>query len=280
MVAKKPRDGRASVDMRPSGTSPNNHAEIATTRSAFLRGVRIEHGPHELLARLFIAADAELDRYGITLSFASFDELVEANEKNRASWLPLNPTFHPKNGNVNTDCAFTLLGRDTGGRVVTAQAMRIFDWQETDFKTEAESLRLLYANPDRGVLGRGCTVTTPSAHLISGRVGYGGAIWLHPSVRDYSLACSMSRIGRAYAYTRWRIEIAFGITSTALLAKGFIGDCGFPHAERGVAFDLIDGCPPDGALFWITSDEMIDDFGSFLNRLHAQSRRTAKLSHA
>jgi hypothetical protein len=247
---------------------------------SFMEDVRVDYGPNDVLTKLFIAADGVLQDNEVVLSFASFEELVAVNQANRDSWLPLNPTFDPKNGNVGPDCAFTLLGRNRSGRVVTAQAMRIFDWPHTNFKKEAESLRLLYANPPCRAGRPGCEVTAPSAHSITGRVGYGGAVWLHPSVRGRRMVSSMSRIGRAYALTRWQIDIAFGVTSTGGLASGFIGDAGFVHEEKGIAFADPKEGPLDAALFWITSAEMIQDFAAYSARTMQPSRNRLQLGNA
>jgi hypothetical protein len=237
----------------------------ARQRSSFLRDVRIDHGPNELLARVFITCDAALSTHGVTLSFATFDELREANEANRESWRPLNPTFHPANGNVNDDCAFAMLGRDASGKVVTAQAMRVFDWQDTNFKLEAECGRLLFAKP-RPMKRKEtfCEISAPSASLITGRVGYAGAAWFHPSLRGRHLGALTARIGRAYGYTRWHFNMAFGVTSVALLPKGFIRDTGYAHAETGVKFvDPANG-PSEAALVWLERDEILADFEGFL----------------
>jgi hypothetical protein len=263
--------------------SSNDHAKIETAaarsvrkqadsargparqRSSFLRDVRIDHGPGELLARVFIACDAALSTHGVTLSFATFDELREANEINRESWRPLNPTFHPANGNVNDDCAFAMLGRDANGNVVTAQAMRVFEWHETNFKLEAESGRLLFSHPaTMNVTNIACQVTAPSALSIHGTIGYAGAAWFHPTLRGRHIGALTARIGRAYGYARWNIELAFGVTSVALLRKGFIQDAGYLHAEHGVHFANSSACPTDGAIVWVTREEMIDDFAKFI----------------
>jgi hypothetical protein len=237
---------------------------------SFLRDVRIDHGPSELLARVFIACDAALSAHGVTLSFATFEELLEANETNRDSWRPLNPTFHPANGNVEDRCAFAMLGRDANGKVVTAQAMRIFDWQDTNFKLEAESGRLLFAQPETMNNAKiRCRVTAPSAPLICGTVGYAGAAWFHPTLRGRHIGALTARIGRACGYARWNLKLAFGVTSVALLPKGFIHDAGYLHAEHGVAFTNSSACPAQGALVWVTRDEIVDDFTAFVGEMEA-----------
>jgi hypothetical protein len=267
--------GVAAPIRRPADSA----SRLPRRPASFLRDVRIDHGPNELLARVFIACDAALSTHGVTLSFATFEELLEANETNGDSWRPLNPTFHPANGNVEDRCAFAMLGRDTTGKVVTAQAMRIFDWQDTNFKLEAESGRLLFAEPaTMNVENVVCRVTASSSSSISGIVGYTGAAWFHPTLRGRHLGVLTGRIGRACGLARWNVSLVCGVTSMALLGKGYIQDSGFPNAEQGVAFENSPACPTNAAVVWITRDEMIEDFTEFVSQsIAVTSQRTVSL---
>lgn len=276
MTVQKSLSGHTRTPAQTTSSAESTETAPRAQPQSFVKDVRLDYGPPELISAFLIAADTTLADHGLTLSFSSFQELLRVNGENRNTWLPLNPTFNPANGLVDSDNAFCLLGRNGSGQVVTAQAMRIFDWHDTDLKREAESLRLLYLNPPAS---DGCRVTAPSAPHIRGRVGYGGAIWLHPSVRGRRVPAWMSRIHRAYAYTRWQIDMSFGITSTALLKTGFIEASGFPHSEKGVAFDDPTKGPPDGAIFWITADEMLADWASFLEQSDKPSGNSLKVGN-
>ena len=59
----------------------------------WLEDLTVEHGPVDLFGRFFLKADTALRQRGISLSFGTFDELLEANQRNRDSWLALAPTF-------------------------------------------------------------------------------------------------------------------------------------------------------------------------------------------
>lgn len=245
---------------------PGDQAESPRfVRKPLLSHIRIDHGPVDVLARFFIAADALLQEEGVELAFGSFEELEHVNGCNRDNWRPLNPTFVPANGLLTEESAFVLLGSDRSGRVVTATALKVFNWQETDFRREAESLRLLFADPDgMAPAGAACSVATPSAESLRGCIGYAGAGWLHPSVRKRRIGAVLSRILRAWAYARWRVDSVCAISSLGLIAKGYTEQNGYRHTEAGVRFFGLEACPPEAGVVWITSDELIDDLQSWI----------------
>jgi hypothetical protein len=94
-------------------------------QAPLLSQITIEHGPPALLGELFLRAEEEIRKRGITLSFATFDELVALNEKHRDSWMPLISIFHPRYCKLTGDNAYCIFGRNAAGDVVTTQAGRI-----------------------------------------------------------------------------------------------------------------------------------------------------------
>ncbi|MGA7810773.1 MAG: hypothetical protein WCB02_39860, partial [Bradyrhizobium sp.] len=133
--------------------------------------LQIVHGPVDLLGRFFLWADGEMRDRGVTLSFATLEQLVAINRANSDTWRPLLPLFDPAVGGISQRTGFALLGRNNAGEVVATQAARLYDWSTTCFRDEATSLRMFYADP-AAALARGerCTVSAASAPLISGRV--------------------------------------------------------------------------------------------------------------
>ncbi len=65
----------------------------ASPGSDFLSQLEVNYGPVGLLGRFFLRANSEVRARGLTLHFAPIKELVETNEANRDSWLPLLPIF-------------------------------------------------------------------------------------------------------------------------------------------------------------------------------------------
>ena len=110
--------------------------------------IRIKYGPVGLLGRFFLWADTAARDRGVTLSFGSLQDLIEANRANSDSWRPLVPVFDEALGGITPERGFVLIGRDKGGQVVATHAARIYDWSATSLKDEAASLRMFYADPD------------------------------------------------------------------------------------------------------------------------------------
>jgi hypothetical protein len=241
---------------------------VAKPRRTLLSDIRIDYGPSDLLGRFFLASIASASKLGISFSFGTFEDLILANLENRDSWRPLNPTFNPTSGLVAPETSCVILGRNTDGKVVTSLAIKVFEWANTNFKLEAESLRILYADPAAmAPYGAKCEVNIPSADKLTGRVAYSGAGWLHPSVRGNQIGAIMSRIIRIYAYTRWNVDVSCALSASSLMAKGYTKQNGFVHEEQGVKFFGPDLGPPDAGVAWATADEMIDDLSVFLDQM-------------
>ena len=187
-------------------------------RPGFLTEIQIEHGPVDLIIRFLRYADALNRGQGVVLSFATLEELQEVNERNRESWKPLFPMFNPKLNTVLPDAAFCLLGRNADGDVVSAQAARLFTWEGTNLHQEAESLRWFYRDPEASKQpGERCIVTAPSAHRVTGRVAFLGAVWYRPDYRKRMPTLIDLRIGLVCALTKWRPDY-FALTMVESLA--------------------------------------------------------------
>ena len=64
--------------------------------------LKVKYGPVGLLGRFFLWADAAARDRGVTLSFGSLQDLIEANRGNSDSWRPLVPVFDAALGGVDT----------------------------------------------------------------------------------------------------------------------------------------------------------------------------------
>ena len=137
---------------------------------SILDGITIDYGPADALNRLFLNADTATRAKGIRLSFASMDELVDANRRNLDSWQPLVPIFDPEIGGITDKNGFCIVGRNADGEIIATQAARLYNWTDTDLKQEGESLRMFYADPDKSKReGESCTISAPSATRMVGR---------------------------------------------------------------------------------------------------------------
>ena len=116
-------------------------------RPSLFSQISVQHGPAALLGRLFLLCEAQLRERGVSPAFAGMADLVAVNRANSDSWAPLWSGFNPAFSNLTPDNSFCILGCNREGDVVAAQAARFLDWPGTNYHTEAESLRLMYADP-------------------------------------------------------------------------------------------------------------------------------------
>ena len=233
--------------------------------------LKIKYGPVGLLGRFFLWADTAARDRGVTLSFASLQDLVEANKANSDSWRPLVPVFDEALGGVTPETVFVLMGRNKDGQVVATQAARLYEWPETSLKDEGDSLRMFYADPDAAFArGDRCKITTPIAEKITGRVVFSGGIWYRRDFRGKDLGTILPRISRAYAFTRWHSDFTLGMMGDAVIAGGLAERAGYTKIEPG-CITLV--ASPLGemrcGLIWMQSDELLADLAAIMDQVHA-----------
>jgi hypothetical protein len=123
---------------------PRPDVPPATTRGNLFDNIRVWHGPVDVIRRFLRLGEQEALRRGLSLSFATFDELLTVNEQNRDSWKPLVGVFDPRLNMLEPSSSYCILGRNELGEVVSTQAARLYDWRQTNFHDEATSLRFIY----------------------------------------------------------------------------------------------------------------------------------------
>jgi hypothetical protein len=224
--------------------------------------VTLVHGPHQVLGRFILLADRAARERGIYLSLEDdFDALLELNEANRAHWHPLAPSFDPRNGAINGDNGFWILGRNEDGEAVLTQVVRYFPMQQTTLTRELESLRFFYGDPARqSRRGETCTSSAAAAPEISGHVVYSGGTWFRPDYRGRGLASIVPRMGRTIALSRWNVDYAFSLVQRRLVEKGIARRYGFRHVEYSVDWrGSAAGDALEFALVWIDQDDFVFD---------------------
>jgi predicted nucleic acid-binding Zn ribbon protein len=230
--------------------------------------LRIMHGPAGLLGRFFLWADTAARDRGVTLSFASLQDLVDVNKANSESWRPLVPIFYPGLGGITSETGIVILGRDRDGQVVATQAARLYDWSETTLRDEAASLRMFYGDPEVAIArGDRCEITAPVAKAIAGRVVFSGAGWYRRDFRNKGLATILPRISRAYAFTRWNTDFTISIMADGVVAGGMAERCGYTNVEHSsVEFVASPMGALGGALVWMQSEELLADLAAIMDR--------------
>jgi predicted nucleic acid-binding Zn ribbon protein len=233
--------------------------------------LKIKYGPAGLLGRFFLWADSAARERGVTLFFASLQDLAEVNRANSDSWRPLIPIFDPTLGGITPETGFVIIGRNKDGQVVATQAARLYNWSETTLKDEAASLRMFYADPDAAFTrGDRCEITSPVSKTIAGRVAFSGAGWYRRDFRGKGLATLLPRISRAYAFTRWDTDFTFSVMADAVIAGGMAGRSGYTKVEPScVDFVLSPVGWARCALVWMQPDELLADLTAVMDRVPA-----------
>ncbi len=254
-----------------TGSNPSSAPQAA--KPVFMPGrpitdVTINYGPPAVMGRFFLEANAACEAAGITLTFGTFEELLEANTKNRASWKPVTSMYdhrYSKQG-LAPDRAFCIFGRNADGDIVATQAARLFTLSETSLYDEFTSLRAFYDNPDRDKQpGETCTVTADATKSTVGRVLVGGAAWYRPDFRGIALSAWLPRISRALAYTRWSTDLTTSIMVEGIVKGGVMARSGYRNIEWAVDIKKSTVGDVRCAFVWMDPDRLIDDLREMLS---------------
>lgn len=190
-------------------------------RRSFLADVVIEHGPRDVLGRLFLKVDTALREKGIFASLGDCDELKAVNRANSDTWSPILPLFDPAISNVGRHNCNVVFGRNANGKVVVVHAARIYELGSTPLKDEIESLRLFYRNPAESAWpGEQLICTAPIAARTSGTVVFSGALWLHREMRGQNLTSWIINLWRGLVLTRWMPGLSFSFMVPELVKAG------------------------------------------------------------
>ena len=231
----------------------------------------------DLLRELFMArctssagssgrAEQALRDRGITLSFASFEDLADANRSNRETWRPLLPIFDPSYGALDASNSYCLLGRNDRGEVVASQGGRLYDWHDTNFFEEARSMRLFYTDPARPAPpAEAVVITAERTRQISGRVVFSGAGWYRPDYRKRDLGVIFSRVSRALAYTRWKTDATVTIMAEGVFKGGFADRAGYTNFDWALELENFAVGSVRTAVLWMAEEQMLEDFSWFLD---------------
>lgn len=242
---------------------------VRTRAGNFLRTLRIDHGPVELLGQFFLKAEMAARLRGLDLYFASFEELAAVNAENRQHWAPLLPQFRAGADGLNEDTAFCILGRNAAGEVVATQAARFYDISKSNLQREAESLRLFYGSAEKPA-DAACRVRAPIAKKIAGYVAYSGSGWYRPDYRGIQLSAILPRISRAYALARWNTQTTVSFINVGLVKRGIAARYGYTRLDGEVRLQNIFAADFKGVVAWMPQDELVSDVRHFLSMFDAQ----------
>jgi hypothetical protein len=188
---------------------------------SFLADVVIDHGPRDLLGRMFLVADTQLRAAGVRLSFGTLEELVAVNKANRANWSALLPLYDPSLNDIAEDDAFALIARGPSGEIAATVASRRYDLGDGTLADTIESLHLFYSDPAASAApGEEMRVSSQVARGTRGTAAFSGAAWSHPKWRGARLLDPMAPIVRGIGLTKWYPGLTFSFMVPELVKNG------------------------------------------------------------
>jgi len=224
--------------------------------------VDVAYGPQAIISRFILQGDREARDRGVYLSVEhDFEALNAFNKSQSATWYPMIPIFDPTYNDLGPDNAFWIAGRNHDGDIVTVQCARRYDWRDSDFKREFESLRFAYRDPDLERWPEECTFcNAPSGHRISGMVCYSGGAWYHPDYRGTGLASIIPRLSRTIAYSRWNTDFTISVVEPVLVDRGVVARYGYTQVEEGIDWlNSFRGHMFNICLIWMDRTEFLND---------------------
>ena len=224
--------------------------------------VDVAYGPQAIISRFILQGDREVRERGVFLSIEhDFEALIAFNKSQPEKWFPLIPVFDPACSELGPDNAFWIAGRNRDGEIITAQCARLYDWRDTDFEREFESLRFAYRDPDLERWPEECAFcNAPSGRRISGMVCYSGGAWYHPDYRGTGLASIIPRLSRTIAYGRWNTDYTISVAESVLIEKGVVARYGYTRVEEGLDWlNSFIGHLMNLHLLWMDRTEMLND---------------------
>ncbi len=224
--------------------------------------VDVAYGPQAIISRFILQGDREARERGVYLSIEhDFEALIAFNKSQPDKWFPLIPVFDPAYSELGPGNAFWIAGRNRDGEIVTVQCARLYDWRDTDFEREFESLRFAYRDPDLERWPEECTFcNAPSGRRISGMVCYSGGAWYHPDYRGTGLASIIPRLSRTIAYSRWNTDYTISVVEPVLVDRGVVARYGYTRVEEGIDWlNSFRGHLFNICLIWMDRTELLND---------------------
>jgi hypothetical protein len=237
-----------------------------------LQSVVVDYGPVDVLGRFFLAANEIALSRGVSLSLATFEEMMAVNAQNRDTWNRIPTIFDPEfcKSHLTPDRAFVILGRNAAGEVVACQAAKRMDLGERSIGNALMSLEVFLENPQRDRLPtEKIEVTAPSAFNVKGRVAVGGAAWCRPDYRGRHIPAITSRLSRAISLAHWNIDNYVSFFMEKVANGGVAKDVGF---HRGEWHMKLEGARAGNArtyFVWVDPTDIETDLRSYLADFNA-----------
>jgi len=248
--------------------APNKQAERRNkvpNYKSFAEEIRIDHGPHEILGRFFLAVDTLIRERGLLASFAPAEKFVETNEAHFDTWGPLIPLLDARHASFSARDVICVVCRNDRGDIVAIQGERLFRAGRRTLADLVDSGKFFDSDLDDPLAEFGrCEITAPGAKIVKGRISYCGGLWVHPDYRSLRLAAILTRLTRAWAVAHWNAQYSIGFLKPNVAATDLGRRYGYPRFESAFRFYSRGELAYDGGILWMTQKELIADLERFL----------------
>jgi hypothetical protein len=232
-------------------------------RVPFVEGLRLDYGRVPQIARFLLQADAFVYRAGIALAFEPLPALAELNAAQFETWGRFAPQLDTRIAPVPAGSSYCLIGRNGEGKIVAAQAGRVYEAGPKTLFDIAVDRSMYYGELEPPPNGITCELTAPGAQVISGTFVYSGGLWVHPDYRGHRLAAILPRVSRCIALGRWNTSFTHAFIGEKMANSPLLQFYGYKRVEPSYTF-YEDGRPIyTGLLMWMDRDELIDDVEQF-----------------
>jgi hypothetical protein len=232
----------------------------------------LQFGPIDVLGRTILYAEQLANQVGVSLELATGEEFLAVNTANRQTWRPLVSLLdHRFNCDDQTQSLY-LIGRNKTGDVVAGQAIRGYDWHQSNFADFVENLPPGYRNPDtQSDPIETYRVTSLAARGTTGKVAYSGGAWYRPDYRGQGLVEWLPRLARAYARGVWDTRTTITLMEEKNVAKGVFPRNGYRYLEWSVFLENQGSGSLKAAFLWMKDNEMLEDLAQFLASLEKRN---------
>ncbi len=178
-----------------------------------------------------------LSEAGVTLSLGEnleeFGYLVRNGRENHSIASAFDADFD----DLGEPNVLWIVGHDRFGKLVHAQALRLFDLGETALSSYLSANFCHFGPGGAEIDGTRSTYRPgPGSTHLSGKVAYHGEFWINAGLNRFGgavLSSVLCRYGFWEAFQKWSPDAIFCFMANSVACKGFAARGGWTHMEPG-----------------------------------------------
>ncbi len=251
----------SASDLRTSDLRTSDRLKIRS----FLDGLELQFGPIRLFGNFLLEADGYLRRHGISLSFDNINSITSTHARNQETWGRFAPQLDTNIVSLSNSESYCMVGRSSLGQTVAVQGGRIYDTGTRSLADIAADRSIYYGRETPPAGGFSCTLTAPSADIISDRYVYSGGLWVHPNFRGAKLAGLLPRMSRVYAMSLWNTQFTYAFIGEKMARSPLLGLYGYTSVEADYLVFEDGKLFYNGHLMWMDQATLVDDITNFMS---------------